>query len=247
MIKVSDYNQELHSLIHAGQSGKYYIRKFTCKKYKTEYTYDVVNGAFIPGVLDGDFKSAQIMEEGKEDPWMSSIPEEEDSYKPFVELARGRVLSCGLGVGLLTVLLKPKIKAGAITQLDIVEYNQDVINLSWEHQKGPNINLIRDNAWSYLNHTNNRYDSIFLDIFYDKVEAIAEGPKMAKIAQQCLAPGGAIRYWLQEIREHLLPDRGPRVESSVPCKICCKAPHMNFYGGLCLTCAEVYEYWKPFE
>jgi len=172
---------------------------------------------------------------------MIVYPEDYQSYLPTVKLAEGKMLSLGLGIGLLPEMLKEKLDNKTVSQLDIVEISKDVINLTWRYQKRPEINLIEGDAWDYIKNSNEKYDTIFTDIQCRKWDAVVGGKIMSEIARRMLKPGGIVKWWLQEITEKLRENIKPFEYTTKPCRICKVSPHMNAYNGLCLECAEEFE------
>lgn len=245
MIRSSDYNHKLYEIAREGKSGDWELIKIVEPKGKVDRTYNCKTGDCYLDFYGEDFPTVWLYQKGQGE--MFDGPHEQESNKPAVERARGRVLSCGQGIGLFPAMIEDKLKNGIVSQLDIVELNEDVVKLTWEYTKQlGNMQLKIENAWDYLESCKVKYNFIFIDIWPDSSQAIAENPRIAAIAKKCLSPGGEVRFWLQEIRESLKPTRGFRDydESDKPCKICaCFFPHANLYGGLCLEYADAYGYY----
>ena len=229
--------QRLYDKAVEGRSGKFSLEKNITPKYYSLWGY---NRGYYFDVISDYLPNVILDEDGREEDlplgWMYLWPCEYQSYLPIVDVAKGKMLSIGLGIGLLPEMLKEKLDNKVITELSIVEMNPDVVKLTWEYQKRPEMNLIMADGWDYIKETKTKYDTIFIDI--DMPANIF----LPKVCQRILNPGGIARGWHQEIYEDLRKDFRPLVyTTNKPCGRCGVIPHMNCYGGLCLHCAGDYE------
>jgi len=228
-----------------GKSGDWELLKLVEPEGKICRTYDHEKGTCFIDFYGGDYSTVWLYEKGMG--VMFDGPHEQESTELAARGARGKVLSCGQGIGLLPIMIEEKLRDGTVSQLDIVELSEDVVRLTWNYTRQlGNIQLKMGSAWDYLESCKTKYDFIFIDIWPDSPQAIAEGPRIAKLASNALNNGGSVRYWLQEISENLKPTRGQRdyKNSEEPCRICaCFPPHANLYGGLCIECADAYDYY----
>jgi len=245
MIRSSDYNHKLYEIVREGRSGDWELEKIVLPAGRILRTYNR-KGFISFDVIQEEWKSVGLI--SGDGYAMTDSPFEQETYKAAVERAKGRVLMCGLGLGLFMSLATEKIQSGQISGLDIVEINRHVIDLTLPVVEEFWARCIQGDAWTYLETTEEKYDFIFVDIWGPPAQALAEGPGIISLAGRCLNPGGETWYWLQEIGGCLSHERGLKEHSELPCRVCGKngdlSLHYNLYGGLCLECAEEYESYK---
>ncbi len=229
----------MSQILTEAKDGDFSIVKKVARKGKRLQTYDSQKGRLFYDVLDCDLPVVVLLEGGNV--WMSDAPLEQESVKPAVALAKGDVLICGLGIGLLPTLIKHK---KAVKQIDIVEINQQVIDLVFNRIKTPKMNIIYADAWKYLKETEKKYDFIHIDIWASITAPIKEVGKAIELGKRCLKPNGEIRCWMQELYDRIidkLPKHPIRVTSKPgfhpPCLICGKTLR-NDYAGLCMDCSD---------
>lgn len=98
--------------------------------------------------------------------WMSLTPMEVMSQKPGLDLAQGRVLIGGLGMGWLTqrVLEKP-----GVTHVTQIEIDPDIIQFFGQpllQKYGDKLEILEANVWEFLESLETQeYDTILLDIW----------------------------------------------------------------------------------
>lgn len=103
---------------------------------------------------------------------MSDTPYEMKTNQKFVDKAHGNVLIGGLGIGLLTKNLIPKIESGEIKHISIWEKNTNLINL-WKiagqylpvHDK---ISIFNYDVFDYQkvrSQLKSVFDSVYIDIW----------------------------------------------------------------------------------
>ena len=248
MIDPKNYNHKLYEIAVEGKSGDWELKKEILESLEIVETYDYKTGKKGHDVLTKPFpcvKLTQIQKDNFRSVVMDNSPWHIDSYRLPADEAHGKVLSCGQGVGLFPFMIWDKLKSGEIIGLDVVELNQDVINLTQSVTDRIGFNLIKGDAWKYIQNPNNsKYDFIFWDVNIALMEVIAHGP-IAKSKCVILNPGGVFRYWGQEIGERLSTDRNPSgVKYSwddIYCWACGSFNPSKLYGGLCKECADEYE------
>ena len=242
MIKTKEMKPVLQRLCELAKptrasKGRFTLSEHHIRKYETIRGY---NEGFYYDIVDDDISYLRLDEVGRDGlDWMSCRPEEYMSYLPVVKFAKGKMLSLGLGLGLLPEMIRGKLDSKEVCQLDIVELNKDVANITWGYQKRPEINLIMEDAWDYIIKTEVRYDTVLAD-----VASMPGNIVMAKLCSRLLNPGGEAFGWLQEINNHLREEMEPLELTSTSCRYCGVSPHMNYYGGLCRNCVHVLHKWS---
>ena len=239
MIETKKYSTIMPQILKEGSCQGYKIVKSKVQKGSFLRTYDPQQGRLTKDVFDSDFPTVRLT--CKEDIWMSDTPLEQESYKPAVEKARGDVLICGLGIGLLPTLIKDKPE---VKHIDIVEISKCVIKLVWEQIRTPKMEIIHADAWKYLAESPKKYDFIHIDVWGSITAPILEVKKAREAALKCLKPNGQVHCWLQELYDRIiskLPKKAgfptARAGFHDPCLICGKTLR-NDYAGLCMDCAD---------
>lgn len=239
MIETKKYSTIMSQILKEGTCQGYKIAKSKVPMGHVLRTYDPRRGRLYEDVFDSDFRIVTL--KCKDDIWMSDTPLEQESYKPAVEKARGNVLICGLGIGLLPTFIKDKPE---VKHIDIVEISKCVIKLVWEQIRTPKMEIIHGDAWKYLAKSPKKYDFIHVDIWGSITAPILEVRKAREAALNCLKPNGDVHCWLQELYDRIiskLPKTANFPTSTAglhePCLICGKTIR-NDYAGLCMDCAD---------
>lgn len=240
MIETRKYTTIMSQILKPKKVGNFELVKKVIPKGMVLNTYDSKLGRIYKDKYDADFPVVMLKE--NLGIWMSDAPFEQEGIRPGVKLAKGDVLICGLGIGLLPTLIahKPEVK-----WIDIVEINLEVINLVYTQLNIPRpVRCFHEDAWNYLETTEYKYDFIHIDIWSGITAPLKQIDKAIELAQRCLKPVGEIRCWLQELYERIkekLPkepmhSRGAGIYE--PCLICSKT-FRHDYAGLCMDCADV--------
>ena len=253
MIKSSDYNHKLYKIAKEGKSGNWELKKEIIESYSIVQRYNSDLGFYYEDVLVNSFPNVKLYHDiDRRLTMMASMPSDHEDCSMAVNKSRGKVLTSGLGTGLLPILIEDKLRSGLVTSLDIVENSPDVINLSGSVVNYlPSVRVIRRDIEDYLAETRERYDFIFIDIWASRAQAVAEGPGIVKLAERCLNQGGETRFWTQELWERLKGKvRGIPYEQWTDkltrCSLCGTTQnHAHLYGCLCKECADEYEGFLP--
>ncbi len=242
MIHSKDYTHDLCTILPEGNTVNFSIVHNTVPAGTTIRTYSPLGYVYYDK-LKKDFPFVKLQKGS--DNLMSDTPFEQESMRMSVTLSHGNVLMIGLGIGLFPVMLKKH--SNRVKSLTIVEREADVFALVFPHLRGhihPKTSYQLDDGWDYMVSTDKKYDFVFIDIWGAQMAAVREGPKWAERAKMCLAPGGKVRFWMQEIHarvakalDSMVPSEGMPVGNRTPCFMCAKTLRFDF-GGLCLDCAD---------
>lgn len=104
-----------------------------------------------------------VLKEGRHR-WMCTQPTEVDTHREAARQCFGNVLIGGLGLGIIVKLLQENPK---VTNIDVVEISQEVIELVWPYLDTPN-DCINDEIRNYMRTTKVKYDCIYLDTWRDE-------------------------------------------------------------------------------
>ena len=232
-----DYPKDLYNLYKNKKIRKFEIRKITIPKHTEQQFYDEKEGMCRCVFVD-NYKSVQLRE-GKEDIWMSDTPMEYETTKNSIELAKGDVLECGIGIGLFTYYASKKNKVRSIT---IVEKEKDIIDLVYPVIKNRKTNVIESEALSFIKNTEKKFDTIHIDIWSD-ILPYKELDPILKLAKKKLKPNGIVTCWLDDVWKIIKKNvkKGARTSKGIgyfdPCITCGKILR-NDYGGFCMDCAD---------
>ena len=128
------------------------------------YSYDEIpeaSSGLWTVVRDEERDCLALYHEGERQIWMATEQVEIDEQQRFLEKARGKVLIAGLGLGVAPVLADEK---RGVTQIDVVEIDNDIIKLVWEHIQTRKMNLIRGDICEVLASRATKYDVIYCDL-----------------------------------------------------------------------------------
>ena len=173
------------------------------ENFQMQNSYFVCNGTlYFPAVIEGDTNAV----------WMSVEPCEIESFKEFIEEAKGNVLLCGCGLGYVAYMLSLKSDVNHIT---ILELNPDIIQMFQKHilpqfENKDKISIVETDAITYLkNQDLKKYQYVNVDIWKDTLD-------MLPIYLECLGiefknPSTHFSYWLEPtlkalIQKHILMD-----------------------------------------
>jgi len=98
---------------------------------------------------------------------MSDTPSEYKDHRYFIYHASGNVLIAGLGIGMV---LNEVAKKENVTHITVIEKNQDVIDLVWQHYKdkyGDKIEIFHANIFDWKPLKDAYYDFAWYDIWND--------------------------------------------------------------------------------
>jgi spermidine synthase len=112
----------------------------------------------------------------------------------IVREARGKVLIAGLGLGMI---LHPILKKKEVQSVTVVEKYQDVIDLvshTLDHKK---LRVICADIFNWLPRDDQKFDTIYFDIWYDATNGVAtpEKRKLAARFRRFKATGGFMKSW----------------------------------------------------
>lgn len=130
---------------------------------------------------------------------MTDTPAEMRDHSVAVMEAKGSCLINGLGIGmvLVNILLKKEV-----TDVTVVEINQDLIDLVAPHYNDSRVNVVCADAYEYKPPKNKRYGMVWHDIWNDICADNLEG--MAKLhrkyGKRCDWQGSWAKYLCQRGR-----------------------------------------------
>lgn len=120
-------------------------------------TYDLQAGTYCKLINDG----RKIIE-------MTDTPMERRTNLEFIRNAHGSVLIGGLGIGMIIV---PLLTRESVTDITVVEINQDIIDLVWSHidalPRTCDLNIVCADVMTWRPENGIKFDSLYFDIWPD--------------------------------------------------------------------------------
>lgn len=130
---------------------------------------------------------------------MTDTPAEMDDHREAVSRANGSCLINGLGIGMVlkNILLKEEV-----TDVTVVEINQDLIDLVGPHYKDDRVKILCYDAYEYKPEKGKRYGMVWHDIWENICEDNLEGMKRLhrKYGRYCDWQGSWARYQCEHPR-----------------------------------------------
>ena len=162
--------------------------------------FRTADGMQIPqiGFFETEFLFPAVFEDDRL--WMSITPNEIETMKEAVEKAFGSVLTFGLGLGYYAYMVSLKSE---VTEITIVESNDDVINLFNKYilpqfKYSDKIRIVKADAFEYAqNHlSGGKFDFVFTDLWHDVSDGIDMYLQMKKC--EALSPDTQFMYWIEK-------------------------------------------------
>jgi len=143
--------------------------------------------------------------------WMVDDPLHWYGMQDLANAAMGRVLVAGLGLGLVIHALEAN---EAVTAIDVVEIDEDVIGLITPLIKMKKTRIINIDFWRYLYKTEENYDTFILDIWvYDEADRTQVGYSMLSALGSVSTKFPSAKIYIWGIRD---PKWNPAV-TKAPC------------------------------
>lgn len=165
------------------------------------------DGRVVPqlGFFKTEYKYPAILTDGVE--WMTLLPNEINSQKKYIEKAKGKVLTYGLGLGYYVFHAALKKEVASVT---VVDLNQNVINLFNKHilpsfplDARQKIKIIRADAFKFAESLNDGdFDYVYADIWHDCGDGKDLYLKFKTLESFC--PSAEYGYWIEDSIKYYL-------------------------------------------
>ncbi len=186
-----------------GNVGDWSFETRICKPYEA-FVYDdpkiFPDGKILPqiGFFDVEYPFPAVLENGRE--WMTLMPNETNTTKPALDIAEGKVLTFGLGLGYFAYMAAIKPDVESVT---VVERSRDVIELfnKFILPQFPNpkkVEIVESDAFDFAENRmkDGAYDSVFVDIWHDPSDGCELYLKMKEY--EYLLPNAKFAYWVEK-------------------------------------------------
>jgi len=184
-----NYYEKYKVDVPEGISGEWKVEKFTVAENDIGAISYALHGRPVP---PGTY--TRLKKEGAWDPMMSDTPAEIRDHMEFIHRATGRCLLNGLGLG---VVLKAILAKPGVTQVDVVEIEQDVINLVWPTYKdGNRVALYHTDAFTIQWPKDTRWDCAWHDIW--PALCTDNLPEVAKLKHKYARKVKYQKAWMEE-------------------------------------------------
>lgn len=147
------------------------------------------------------FRYPAVEQDGRE--WMAVKPSEIETMRPAVDMASGRVVTFGLGLGYFAFMASEKPE---VESVDVVERDAEIISMFRQHilpqfPHRDKIRTIRNDAFEYMRSgmPAGRYDYAFVDLWHDTSDGLELYLKSKK-EEARLKDGGTdtgFIYWVE--------------------------------------------------
>lgn len=165
------------------------------------------DGRVIPqiGFFPTEYRYPAILTKNVE--WMTLLPNEINSQKKYVDRAKGRVLTYGLGLGYYVFQAAVKSE---VTSVTVVDLNQNVIELfkkkilpKFPKSVREKITVIKADAFEFAkNLKDGDFDYIYADIWHDCGDGKDLYLKFKSLESFC--PSAEYGYWIEDSIKYYL-------------------------------------------
>lgn len=165
------------------------------------------DGRVVPqlGFFKTEYKYPAIVTDGVE--WMTLLPNEINSQKKYIEKAKGKVLTYGLGLGYYVFHVALKKEVASVT---VVDLNQNVIDLFNKHilpsfplEARQKIKIIQADAFKFAESlTGGDFDYVYADIWHDCGDGKDLYLKFKTLESFC--PSAEYGYWIEDSIKYYL-------------------------------------------
>ena len=207
-VRLLDKNRYVHNPYYKNVNpeplidGNWEIRWEEYKPYQAVICDDMIiteDFTEIPplGFFTESFRFPAILEGGNE--WMTLTPVDLDTCDEAIEMARGRVVTFGLGLGYYAYMVSEKPEVESVT---VVELSKEVIELFKKHllPKMPNadkIKIVNCDAFEYAEKVmpGEHFDLAFVDTWRDASDGAPMYKKMKALERY--SPNTKFLYWIE--------------------------------------------------
>lgn len=165
------------------------------------------DGKVLPliGFFETEYRYPAVLTNGVE--WMTLLPNEINSQKIYVEKARGKVLTYGVGLGYYVLKTALKAEVESVTAVDI---NQNVIDIfnkfilpCFPEYARKKVNVVKADAFKYAETlSDGSFDYIYADIWHDCGDGKDLYLKFKRLEKFC--PSAEYGYWIEDSIKYYL-------------------------------------------
>lgn len=165
------------------------------------------DGRVVPqlGFFKTEYKYPAILTNGVE--WMTLLPNEINSQKKYIEKAKGKVLTYGLGLGYYVFQVALKKDVQSVT---VVDLNKNVIDLfnahilpNFSNEARQKIKIVHCDAFEFAKSLKDGdFDYIYADVWHDCGDGKDLYLKFKNLESFC--PSAEYGYWIEDSIKYYL-------------------------------------------
>lgn len=165
------------------------------------------DGRVVPqlGFFKTEYKYPAILTNGVE--WMTLLPNEINSQKKYIEKAKGKVLTYGLGLGYYVFQIALKKDVQSVTVVDLNKNVIDLFNLhllpNFPDEARKKIKIVQSDAFVFAKSLKDGdFDYIYADIWHDCGDGKDLYLKFKTLESFC--PSAEYGYWIEDSIKYYL-------------------------------------------
>jgi len=190
------------------EAGDFKLTYLTYKPFRAFVRDDFVyypDGRVLPqiGFFDSEYRYPAAMQGGRE--WMTLLPNEINSQVRYVQAARGKVLTYGLGLGyyVLKTALKSNVESVSVVDIDknVISLFEDNILPRFPEYARKKVSVICADALLFgKNIKDGQFDYIYADIWHDVSDGLPLYEKLKQNEKFC--PSAEYGYWIEDTMKY---------------------------------------------
>ncbi len=185
------------------KEGNWEFRVDTLKPYELipfDDLKELPDGRIIPQVafFDCEFEYPVILENGVE--WMLITPNEIETMKEAVNIAKGKIATYGLGLGYFPYMTSIMDEVDSVT---VIERDEKVIDIFKrfilpQFPKPEKVTVVQADAFEYAKSIapSENFDYIYIDIWHDPSDGVEMYKEFKKLEHLC--PNTRFEYWIEK-------------------------------------------------
>lgn len=211
LLKKEDYQKNpyyQHIKIPTKKEGKWKLGTDQYQAYQTFVCNDFLRGEHEEvypqiGFFSTPFPYPAVYEDGVL--WMSVTPNEIHSMEEPIAVAKGNVLTFGLGLGYYAYMVSLKEE---VTSVTIVEKDKEVIHLFEKYilpqfEKKEKIHVVCEDAYQYIKQLKDgEFDELFIDLWHDAGDGLESYRRLNFDTKKLQKTH--VSYWIMKTIEYYL-------------------------------------------
>lgn len=150
------------------------------------------------GFFNQVFSFPAVLQAGQE--WMTITPNEIETMQPVIDVAQGKVITFGLGLGYFPYMISKKEEVSSVTVVEkdvkVIRLFQKYILPQFSHPE--KVSIIQMDAFEYIENfsENGKYDLAFADLWHNVSDGLDCYLRLKKLERYNYA--GKYFYWIED-------------------------------------------------